>query len=142
MHKLSWFTFTECNSTLSKYYLEQSTTLSFFKEKLRLTFSSSTMLHVYSDIVLHHERLYEVITYLSKQTSNSKIFHGSGDKILHDLIRVPMMHQTCFKTYVALLIPDHPGKLKIRIIPVCIRVSGCNKKLLKQTLKPTAFAII
>ena len=94
--------------------LEQSTTQKFFKENLRLIFSLLTMLHFYFDIVLYtkikisHK---ELIIWLLKWTPNSKISDGSGDKIVNDLLPVPIIHQTCLKAEIALLIQDHIEKL-------------------------------
>ena len=53
----------------------------------------------------------ELIIGLLKQTSNSNIFDGSGEKIVNDLLPVSIIHQTCLKTETALLIQDHIEKL-------------------------------
>ena len=39
------------------------------------------------------------------------MFDGSGNKIVNDLLPVPIIHQTCFKTEIALSIQDHIEKL-------------------------------
>ena len=48
----------------------------------------------------------DVVIWLSRYTSYSKILNGSGDKIVNDLPPVSIIHHTCFKTYVTLLTQD------------------------------------
>ena len=81
--------------------LEQSITLKLFKERLIL--SLLTMLHFHFDFVFYEKIKMshkELIIQLTKQTFNSKLFNGSGDKIVNDLLPVPITHQTCLKTCV------------------------------------------
>ena len=52
------------------------------------------MLHFYFDTVLYKKITMshkELIILLSKETSNSKIFDGPGDKIVNDLLPVPII---------------------------------------------------
>ena len=53
----------------------------------------------------------KLINSLLKWTSNSQIFDSSGDKIVNDLLPVSIIHQTCLKTEIALLIRDHIKEL-------------------------------
>ena len=46
-----------------------------------------------------------IVLFDIKKEENSKIFSGSDDKVVDDdLLPVYIIYQTCFKTYVALLI--------------------------------------
>ena len=65
-----------------------------------LIFSLLAILHFYFDIVLLHF-YFDIVLYkkirmshkeLPKETSNLKIFDGSGDNTVNDLLPIPIIH--------------------------------------------------